>query len=95
MYVYQIIGRAKTPDDAKNICSFFKHRLSVAQSAGYARGFCAINTEDKITVLIQEEWYNLAGFRFWQQSEDYRRLRQDMEPLLEGVWEPHAYLGQS
>ncbi|HLH72830.1 MAG TPA: hypothetical protein VKX96_06075 [Chloroflexota bacterium] len=95
MYIFQIIGRAKTPDDAQRICGIFEHSLTLMQSAGYARGFCAINREDKLSILIQEEWYNLAGLRFWQQSEEYQRLRQEMEALIEGVWESHTYQGHS
>lgn len=95
MYIYQIIGRAHSPEDAKQICDLFQHSLTLIQSPGYARGFCAINPEDHVSVLIQEEWYNLAGFQFWQQSDEYRRLRENMEPLIEGVWEPRTYRGQS
>jgi len=95
VYVYQLIGRAHSAEDAKHICDLFAHSLSLVQSPGYARGFCAINSEDKVSVLIQEEWYNLGGFQFWQQSEEYRRLRNTIEPLLEGVWEPQTYRGQS
>ena len=95
MYIYQIIGRANSPEDAQQICELFAHSLSLIQSPGYARGFCAVSTEDKVSVLIQEEWYNLGGFEFWQKSEEYRRLRANMKPLLEGVWEPRTYQGQS
>ena len=46
-------------------------------------------------MLIQEEWYNLNSFEFWKQSEGYRQLRQNMEPLIEGIWEPETYVGQT
>ena len=95
MYIHQIIGRANSPKDAQEICSLFQHSLSRIQSPGYARGFCAVNQEDKTGVLIQEEWYSLSSFSFWQQSEEYRRLRENMEPLIEGVWESETYVGQS
>ena len=95
MYIYQIAGRANSPEDAHRICDLFKHSLGRIQSPGYARGFCAINQADKTSVLIQEEWYNLNSFRFWQQSDEYRQLRENMQPLIEGIWEPETYVGQS
>jgi len=95
VYIYQLIGRANSLEDARRICDLFEHSLNRIQSPGYARGFCAVNQEDKTSILIQEEWYNLNSFRFWQESEDYRRLRESMEPMIEGVWEPETYIGQS
>jgi len=95
VYIYQIVGRASSLEDAQRICDLFKHDLSRIQSPGYARGFCAVNQEDKTNVLIQEEWYNPSSLRFWHESPDYRRLRENLELLIEGVWEPETYVGQS
>jgi quinol monooxygenase YgiN len=95
VYIYQLVGRANSPEDAQRICDIFRHSLSRIQSPGYARGFCAVNQTDKTSVLVQEEWYNLNSFEFWKQSEGYRQLRQMMQPLIEGIWEPETYVGQA
>lgn len=86
VYIHQLIGRASSPEDAEQICRLFGHSLSRIQEPGYARGFCAINQDDHLTLLIQEEWYNQAGLRSWQGSAAYRKLQQSMQPLMEGIW---------
>lgn len=92
MYIYQIVGRAKSPEDAKQLCRLFGYSLSrLVHEPGYAQGFCAINPEDQVSVLIQEQWYNQAGLQAWQRSEAYQRLHRSMHPLLEGVWETKGY----
>ncbi len=91
MYVHQIIGRANSREDALEICRLFDHSLSMVQEPGYARGFCAIEPSDPLSMLIQEEWYNLAGLRSWQSTEAYRKLQQQMRPLMEGIWESIEY----
>lgn len=91
MYIHQIIGRANSPEDARKICRLFDHSLSLVQEPGYARGFCAIAQGDPLLVLIQEEWYNVAGLRSWQGTEAYRKLQREMRPMMEGVWESVEY----
>lgn len=91
MFVHQLIGRAKSPGDAEQICRLFQHSLSLVQVPGYARGVCAINQTDHVTVLIQEEWYNQAGLKAWQTSGAYQQLVHSLETLLEGVWEVTEY----
>jgi len=91
MYIHQVIGKANSPEDARQICRLFDHSLRLVQEPGYARGFCAINQEDPLTVLIQEEWYNLAGLRYWQSTEAYHQLQREMRPLMEGIWESIEY----
>lgn len=91
MYIHQIIGRAHSPEDAQQICRLFGHSLSRVQEPGYARGFCAINQQDRVTILMQEEWYNEAGIHSWRSSEAYRQLQQTLQPLMEGVWEISSY----
>ena len=96
MYIYQIVGRAKTPEDAKQLCRLFGYSLSrLVHEPGYAQGFCAISPDDQVSILIQEQWYNLAGLQSWQNSEAYRQLRQEMHLLIEGVWETTEYTTRS
>jgi hypothetical protein len=92
VYIYQIIGRANSAEDAQSLCGLFQHSLGRIQAPGYARGFCAVNQDDKTSVLIQEEWYNLSSFRSWQGSDEYHRLRASMQPLIEGVWGTETYV---
>ena len=91
MYVHQLIGKANSPQDAQQICRLFGHSLSRIQEPGYARGFCAISQQDHVSILIQEEWYNEAGLRAWQETEGYRQLQQTIQPLMEGIWEVTYY----
>lgn len=91
MYIYQLIGRANTREDAREICRIFEQSLARVQEPGYAGGFCAINPEDQLTVLIQEEWGNPAGIQAWQASDAYQLLRKNLKPLMEGIWETVSY----
>jgi len=95
VYIHQVIGKASSAADARQICRLFEHSLSRVQEPGYARGFCAVNQADPLAVLIQEEWYNLAGLHSWEASEAYRQLQQSMHPLMEGVWEAVEYKGNA
>lgn len=95
MYVYQIIGRANTPEDAQGICRLLGHSLARTQEPGYIGGFCAITPQDRRTVLIQEQWSNPAGLHAWQATDAYQRLRSGIQPLMEGLWETIEYKTES
>lgn len=91
MYIFQLIGRANSVQDAREICRAFEQSLARVQEPGYAGGFCAISPTDQLSVLIQEQWGSPAGVRAWQASDAYRLYRQKLKPLMEGIWETIAY----
>jgi len=84
MFVFTVFARAKSPEDARALCSIYGHLLTLRQEPGYLRTDCAINVDDSRHVVIVEYWGSIAALRGWLASEERRRAWDQASPHLEG-----------
>ncbi|MGH2459846.1 MAG: putative quinol monooxygenase [Chloroflexota bacterium] len=86
-------ARAKSTDDALEICRLFYQSLQLHQEPGWLRGSCMTGLDDPRQVLIHEYWSSRAAWDAWQNSTADRFLRERSTPLLDTPWEAHLYEG--
>lgn len=94
MYIYAYFGRARSAEDAQQICAIFG-RLSSSQLArepGYRRGECAVDLNEPRQVFIHEHWGSLPATQSWLASGAHRTAIEQAKQYLEGEnFETHVY----
>lgn len=91
MYFATYTSRAKSPEDAEQICRLFRHSLNLRQEPGFTQAYCTVDVDDPRAVFVVELWGNLPSLRAWVDSAAHRQLLQQITPLIEGPVETILY----
>lgn len=83
MYIVHVLMRTRQPDNADRICRVVRQTIRLLQQPGYVGSTCAVQLDDRRSVLVEEHWGSLAALRSWLGSPEWSQVLQQIEPLIE------------
>ena len=88
MYIYTQAFRAKSADDAEQICRSIRQNFSLTQEPGHYHSGCYAEIDDPCALHVFSQWTSLEALHRWVNTPARQQMHEQLQTHINGPEQP-------